>query len=125
VEIAPNAAPPVCRIMNYGKFLYQQSKKAHDARKKQKLIHVKEVKFRPNTDEHDFQFKKKNIVRFLAAGDKVKVTIIFRGRELAHKENGVRIVNRLEQELTDVGTIETPPRMEGVRMNAIFSPRKV
>jgi len=125
VEVAPEAKPPVCRIMNYGKYLFQQSKKAHEAKKRQKQFQVKEIKFRPNTDEHDFQFKKRHVIRFLKEGDKVKITIIFRGRERAHKENGVRIIERLKSELADMATLETHPKMEGIRMIAVFAPEKV
>jgi translation initiation factor IF-3 len=124
VEVAPEAKPPVCRIMNYGKYLFQQSKKAHEAKKRQKQFQVKEIKFRPNTDEHDFQFKKRHVERFLADGDKVKITIIFRGRERAHKQNGVRIIDRLKLELEGKAILETHPKMEGIRMVAVFSPDK-
>jgi len=124
VEVAPDAKPPVCRIMNYGKYLFQQSKKAHEAKKRQKQFQVKEIKFRPNTDEHDYQFKKRHVERFLKGGDKVKITIIFRGRERAHKENGVRIIQRLKQELADMAVLETHAKMEGIRMVAVFAPDK-
>jgi len=124
VEVAPEAKPPVCRIMNYGKYLFQQSKKAHEAKKRQKQFQVKEIKFRPNTDEHDFQFKKRHVVRFLEDGDKVKITIIFRGRERAHKENGVRIIQRLKAELSEMAILEAHPKMEGIRMVAVFAPDK-
>ena len=96
VEVDPNSNPPVCRIMDYGKFKYQQSKRAHEAKKKQKIIHVKEVKFRPNTDQHDFDFKLKNALRFLESGDKVKVLVFFRGREIVHRENGQRLLVRAQ-----------------------------
>lgn len=124
VEIAPTAQPPVCRIMNLGKFMYQQSKKAQAARKKQKTIQVKEVKFRPKTDEHDYQFKKKHIERFIEEGHKVKATIMFRGREMAHPEIGRRILERLMQELKEQIEVERMPRQEGNNMIAIFTTRK-
>lgn len=124
VEVAPEANPPVCRIMNYGKYLFQQSKKAHEAKRRQKQFQVKEIKFRPNTDEHDYQFKKRHVERFLKDGDKVKITIIFRGRERAHKQNGVRIIDRLKIELSKMAILETNPKMEGIRMIAVFAPDK-
>lgn len=124
VEVAPEASPPVCRIMNYGKYLFQQSKKAHEAKKRQKQFQIKEIKFRPNTDEHDYQFKKRHVERFLKDGDKVKITIIFRGRERAHKQNGVRIIDRLKAELSEMAILETLPKMEGIRMIAVFAPDK-
>jgi translation initiation factor IF-3 len=116
VEIAATATPPVCRIMNSGKFFYQQAKRESEARKHQKHIQVKEVKFRPKIDEHDFQFKKRNAERFLLDGNKVKSTVIFRGREMAHNEIGRRILNRLASELLEVALIEVPPRQEGMTM---------
>jgi len=124
VEIAATATPPVCRIMNSGKFFYQQAKREGEARKHQKHIQVKEVKFRPKIDEHDFQFKKRNAERFLLDGNKVKSTVIFRGREMAHNEIGRRILNRLAAELTEAANIEVPPRQEGMTMVQILSPRK-
>jgi translation initiation factor IF-3 len=124
VEIAATATPPVCRIMNSGKFFYQQAKRESEARKHQKHIQVKEVKFRPKIDEHDFQFKKRNAERFLLDGNKVKSTVIFRGREMAHNEIGRRILNRLAAELTEVATIEVPPRQEGMTMVQILNPKK-
>jgi translation initiation factor IF-3 len=124
VEIAATATPPVCRIMNSGKFFYQQSKREGEARKHQKHIQVKEVKFRPKIDEHDFQFKKRNAERFLLEGNKVKSTVIFRGREMAHNEIGRRILNRLASELLEVALIEVPPRQEGMTMVQILSPKK-
>jgi translation initiation factor IF-3 len=124
VEIAATATPPVCRIMNSGKFFYQQSKREGEARKHQKHIQVKEVKFRPKIDEHDFQFKKRNAERFLLDGNKVKSTVIFRGREMAHNEIGRRILNRLASELLEVALIEVPPRQEGMTMVQILSPKK-
>lgn len=124
VEIAATATPPVCRIMNSGKFFYQQAKRESEARRHQKHIQVKEVKFRVKIDEHDFQFKKRNVERFLNEGNKVKSTVIFRGREMAHSEIGRRILVRLAAELTEVATIEVPPRQEGMTMVQILSPRK-
>ena len=124
VEIAATATPPVCRIMNSGKFFYQLAKREGEARKHQKHIQVKEVKFRPKIDEHDFQFKKRNAERFLLDGNKVKSTVIFRGREMAHNEIGRRILNRLAAELTETATIEVPPRQEGMTMVQILSPKK-
>ena len=124
VEIAATATPPVCRIMNSGKFFYQQAKRESEARKHQRHIQVKEVKFRPKIDEHDFQFKKRNVERFLNDGNKVKSTVIFRGREMVHNEIGRRILNRLAAELTESALIEVPPRQEGMTMVQILSPKK-
>jgi translation initiation factor IF-3 len=124
VEIAATASPPVCRIMNSGKYFYQQAKRESEARKHQRHIQVKEVKFRPKIDEHDFQFKKRNVERFLNDGNKVKSTVIFRGREMVHSEIGRRILNRLAAELTEAALIEVPPRQEGMTMVQILSPRK-
>ena len=124
VEIAATATPPVCRIMNSGKFFYQQAKRESEARKHQRHIQVKEVKFRPKIDEHDFQFKKRNVERFLLDGNKVKSTVIFRGREMVHNEIGRRILNRLAAELTETALIEVPPRQEGMTMVQILSPKK-
>ncbi len=123
VEISPTAVPPVCRIMDYGKYQYQEQKRAREARRHQKVIEVKEIKFRPKVDEHDYQFKKKHIERFLADGDKVKATIFFRGRELAHPEIGRRILERLVGELAEVAITETAVRMEGNQMHTILSKR--
>jgi len=124
VEIAPTAQPPVCRIMNLGKFIYNENKKAQKARKKQKTIHVKEVKFRPKTDEHDYLFKRKHIERFIEDGHKVKATIMFRGREMAHPEIGRRILERLMAELKENIEVERLPKQEGNNMIAIFTPKK-
>jgi translation initiation factor IF-3 len=121
VEISPTAMPPVCRIMDFGKYQYQEQKRSREAKKHQKVIEVKEIKFRPKVDEHDYQFKKKHIERFLAEGDKVKATIFFRGREMAHPEIGRRILERLIGELADVAMAETSPRMEGNQMHTILS----
>jgi len=124
VEIAATATPPVCRIMNSGKFFYQQDKREAEARKHQKHIVVKELKFRPKIDEHDFQFKRRNAERFLLEGNKVKSTVIFRGRELVHSEIGHRILTRLAVALTEVALVEVPPRQEGMTMVQILSPKK-
>jgi len=124
VEISPTAVPPVCKIMDYGKYVYQQNKRAHEARKHQRTIVVKEVKFRPVTDEHDYEFKKNNILRFLKEGDKVKAVVKFRGREISHSEIGRRMMQRLVQDLSDAGTVEFNPRMEGFDLTAVFTPKK-
>jgi translation initiation factor IF-3 len=124
VEVAPGVTPPVCRIMNYGKFQYQKSKRAHDAKKHQKIVTLKEVKFRPKTEEHDFQFKKNHIVRFLEDGDKAKATIVFRGREMTHQEIGRRLMDRLLADLAGIAEVEKAPRMEGYALVAIFAPKK-
>ena len=123
VEVAPGAVPPVCRIMDFGKYQYQEQKRAREARRHQKVIEVKEIKFRPKVDEHDYQFKKKHIERFLADGDKVKATVFFRGREIAHPEIGRRILERLVADLGEVAIAETMPRMEGNQMHTILSRR--
>jgi translation initiation factor IF-3 len=123
VEIAPTAQPPVCKIMDFGKFQYQEQKRAREAKKHQKVIEVKEIKFRPKVDEHDYQFKKKHIERFIEDGDKVKATIFFRGREVAHPEIGRRILERLVAELGDTVVVESAPRMEGNTMHTILSKR--
>ena len=123
VEVAPTANPPVCRIMDYGKYLYQLNKKLHEAKKHQKNITVKEVKFRPNTDEHDYDFKKNNIIRFLNQGDKVKASVFFRGREIVHRSIGQALLDRLVDELTEVGIVESRPKLEGPNLIAIFAPK--
>ena len=123
VEIAATAVPPVCRIMDFGRYQYQEQKRARQAKKHQKIIEVKEIKFRPKVDEHDYQFKKKHIERFLADGDKVKATIFFRGREMAHPEIGRRILERLIEDLAEVAIAETTPRQEGNQMHTILSQR--
>jgi len=123
VEISPTAVPPVCRIMDFGKFQYEQQKRARSAKKHQKVILVKEIKFRPKVDEHDYQFKKKHIERFLAEGDKVKATIFFRGRENAHPEIGRRILERLVGELVDVAITESEPQKEGNQLHTILAPK--
>jgi len=123
VEISPTAMPPVCRIMDFGKYQYEQQKRARAAKKHQKVIEVKEIKFRPKVDEHDYQFKKKHIERFLSDGDKVKATIFFRGRENAHPEIGRRILDRLVTELGEVAVTESEPQKEGNQLHTILAPR--
>ncbi len=125
VEVSPTANPPVCRIINYGKFLYQQSKREHEARKHQKSMELKEVKFRPRTGEHDFEVKRNKMVGFLKEGDKVKATIMFRGRENAHREIGHQMMERLIESLVEVGQVETRPKQEGPNLSAVFAPKKV
>lgn len=122
VEISPTAQPPVCKIMDYGKFLYQQSKQQHEARKHQRSVVVKEVKFRPNVDEHDYDFKKNNAARFLTQGDKVKAVVQFRGREMTHQEIGRQVMQRLIQDLNEVGAVENRPHMEGNIFTVILAP---
>lgn len=124
VEISPTAVPPVCRIMDYGKYQYQEQKRAREAKRHQKVIEVKEIKFRPKVDEHDYQFKKNHIERFIEDGDKVKATIFFRGREMAHPEIGHRILMRLIQDLSEVAVAETMPRQEGNQMHTILTGKK-
>lgn len=123
VEISPTANPPVCKIMDYGKYLYELNKKLHAARRHQKTIHLKEVKFRPRTDEHDYQVKRNHVLRFLREGDKVKATMIFRGREMAHPEFGRKMLKRLIGEIAEVGTVEMSPYMEGRALIAILAPK--
>jgi translation initiation factor IF-3 len=122
VEIAPTANPPVCRIMNFGKYIYQQKKKQQDSKKKQKTTQVKEVKFRPNIDDHDYDFKIKNILKFLAHGDKVKPTVQFRGREMARRENGQRVLDRLLSDLQGKAVAESRSEMLGNRLYQILAP---
>ena len=124
VEIAPQAKPPVCRLMDYGKFKYQEQKRAHEAKQKQKQIQVKEVKLRPGTDENDYQIKLRNMTRFLQEEDKVKVTLRFRGREMAHQEIGMRQIERIKADLQDLATVEQMPKMEGRQMVMILAPSK-
>lgn len=124
VEIAPTASPPVCRIMDFGKFKYRESKRQHEAKLKQKQIVVKEVKFRPGTDEGDYKIKLRNLLRFLEEGDKVKVTLRFRGREMAHQEFGVRLLERIRGELEAHATVEQFPKMEGRQLVMVMSPKK-
>jgi translation initiation factor IF-3 len=124
VEIAPDAKPPVCKIMDYGKFLFQQKKKSAEAKKKQKVIVVKEVQFRPRIDEHDFNFKKNHVLRFLEDGDKVKAIVRFRGREMAHMELGRAVLDRLLEEVKEKGAAETHPDLQGNRMSIIIAPAR-
>ena len=124
VEVSPTAEPPVVRVMDYGKFLFEQNKKAHSAKKKQKQIQVKEVKFRPGTDENDYQVKLRNLIRFLTEGDKAKVTLRFRGREMAHQEIGRKLLDRVVVDLAGVGSIEQNPLMEGRQRVMVFAPKK-
>ena len=124
VEVAPNAEPPVCRIIDYGKFQYEAKKKANEAKKKQVVITVKEVKFRPGTDDHDYDYRMKHAREWLQGGDKVKATIWFRGREMTHRELGSRILEKLEKDLIDVGEVEARPRMEGNQMFIILAPKR-
>jgi len=124
VEIAPDAKPPVCRVMDYGKFLFELSKKKHAAKKKQKVIHVKEIKFRPGTEEQDYQVKLRNLMKFLSSGDKAKVTLRFRGREMAHMELGQKLLQRVEKDLEEYGSVEQFPKMEGRQMVMVLAPKK-
>jgi len=124
VEIAPQAEPPVCKLMDYGKFKYRESKKQHEAKLKQKQVQVKEVKFRPRTDEGDYQVKLRNLIRFLEDDDKVKVTLRFRGREVTHQELGLKLLRRVEADLAEYGMVEQFPRLEGRQMVMVLSPKK-
>ena len=124
VELVPNAVPPVCRIMDYGKYLFDQSKKRQAAKKKQKQIQVKEIKFRPGTEEGDYQVKMRNITKFLTNGDKVKVTLRFRGREMVHQELGVKMLERIEQDLAQLGVIEQHAKLEGRQMIMVMAPKR-
>lgn len=124
VEIAPTAQPPVCRLMDFGKFKYQEAKRAHDAKLKQKQIQVKEIKFRPGTDEGDYQIKLRNLIKFLQEGDKTKVTLRFRGREMAHQEFGIRLLERVKTDLLEYGVVEQFPKMEGRQLVMVLAPSK-
>ena len=124
VEIAPLAVPPVCKLMDYGKFRYREQKKAHEAKLKQKQIQVKEIKFRPGTDEGDYKIKLQKLIEFLEQGDKAKVTLRFRGREMAHQEFGVRLLERVRKDLDEVGLVEQFPRLEGRQMVMVLAPKK-
>ena len=124
VEVSPTAEPPVVRIMDYGKFLFEQNKKAHSAKRKQKQIQVKEVKFRPGTEEGDYQVKLRNLIRFLTEGDKAKVTLRFRGREMVHQDIGRKLLDRVSTDLAAVAQVEQNPLMEGRQMVMVFSPKK-
>ncbi|PJE28562.1 translation initiation factor IF-3 [Pseudooceanicola marinus] len=122
VEISPNATPPVCKIMDFGKFKYEQQKRESEARKKQKIIEVKEVKFRPNTDQHDYEVKMRNVIKFLEKGDKVKVTLRFRGREMAHQNLGRELLERVAEDVKELGKVENMPKMEGRQMVMMIGP---
>ncbi|MCK5721490.1 MAG: translation initiation factor IF-3 [Gammaproteobacteria bacterium] len=124
VEVSPTAKPPVCRIMDYGKFLFEENKKRHAAKKKQKQIQIKEVKFRPGTEEGDYQVKLRNLIRFLTEGNKTKVTLRFRGREMAHQELGLKLLKRVEADLAELGAVEQFPKMEGRQMVMVIGPKK-
>ena len=124
VEIAPKAQPPVCKLIDYGKFLYEQKKRAHEAKKKQVTVQVKEIKFRPGTDDHDYQYRKEHAREWLEEGDKVRAAIAFRGREMTHRELGAKILARLTTELSDIAEVEVAPKMEGYQMFTIFLPKK-
>ena len=124
VEIAPLAEPPVCRVMDIGKFRYAESKKQHEAKLKQKQVQIKEVKFRPGTDDGDYNIKMRNLIKFLADGDKTKITLRFRGREIAHQQIGMQLMERIRQDLTEHGVVEQFPKMEGRQMVMMLSPKK-
>ena len=124
VEVSPNAAPPVCRIMDFGKYLFEQNKKAQSAKRKQKQVQVKEIKFRPGTDEADYQIKLNKLISFLESGDKTKVTLRFRGREMSHKELGARLLDRVRADLDTYAIVEQLPQMEGRQMIMVFAPKK-
>lgn len=124
VEIAPQAEPPVCRIMDFGKFRYQEQKRTHEAKLKQKQIQVKEVKFRPMTDDGDYKIKLRNLIKFLQEGDKAKITLRFRGREMAHQEFGMRVLERIKGDLTEVAQVEQFPKMEGRQLIMVLAPTK-
>ena len=124
VEVSPKATPPVCRLMDFGKFKYQQSKKSHIARQNQKVAHIKEVKMKPKIEEHDFQFKLRNALRFLEDGDKVKVGVRFMGRQIAHKDLGVELLEKFQAEIGEYGSVEPPIRSEGRSMHMIIAPPK-
>ena len=123
VEISPNAEPPVCKIMDFGKFKYEQQKREADARRKQHIIEIKEIKFRPGTDLHDYDVKMRSVMKFLEEGDKVKVTLRFRGRELAHQELGLQLLNRVQTDVGDAGKVESMPRLEGKQMVMMIGPK--
>lgn len=124
VEISPNASPPVCKILDHGRFKFEMSKKQHTAKKKQKNVQIKEIKFRPGTEEGDYQVKLRNLVRFLENGDKTKITLRFRGREMAHRELGAQLLKRVEQDLSELATVEQFPKLEGRQMIMVMAPRK-
>ena len=124
VEVSPNVDPPVCRIMDFGKHLFEQNKKAQSAKRKQKQVHIKEIKFRPGTDEGDYQIKLRKLIHFLEIGDKTKVTLRFRGREMAHKELGAQLLARVRKDLEEFGVVEQVPQMEGRQMIMVIAPKK-
>ena len=124
VEIAPNATPPVCRLMDYGKFRYQEQKRAAEAKARQKVVQIKEVKFRPQTDDGDYNIKLRNMISFLQEGDKVKITLRFRGREMAHQEFGIRLLERVRNDIEEIAQVESMPRLEGRQMVMVFAPKK-
>ncbi|MAV02541.1 MAG: translation initiation factor IF-3 [Rhodobacteraceae bacterium] len=124
VEISPNASPPVCKVMDFGKYKYEQQKREAEARRKQKTIDIKEIKFRPNTDTHDYEVKMKSVVKFLGNGDKVKITMRFRGREMAHQQLGLELLNRVENDLVDIGKVENMPKLEGRQMVMLIGPAR-
>ena len=123
VEVSPNADPPVCKVLDYGKYKYDAQKRAAEARKKQKTIDIKEIKMRPGIDDHDYDVKMRNIVKFLGEGDKVKVTLRFRGREMAHQDLGMRVLDRVKAQLDEIGKVEQFPKMEGRQMTMVLAPR--
>lgn len=124
VEISPNAEPPVCRVMNYGKFLYEKTKSVKEQRKNQKQVQLKEIKFRPGTDQGDYQVKLRNLTRFLEEGNKAKVTLRFRGREMAHQSLGVKLLNRIKADLAEISVVESFPKMEGRQMVMVLGPKR-
>ena len=124
VEISPNASPPVCKVMDFGKYKYEQQKREAEARRKQKTIDIKEIKFRPNTDTHDYEVKMKSVVIFLCNGDKVIITMRFRGREMAHQQLGLELLNRVENDLVDIGKVENMPKLEGRQMVMLIGPAR-
>ena len=124
VEVSPTADPPVCRILDFGKFLFEQNKKAHAAKRKQKQIQVKEVKFRPGTEEGDYQIKLRNLIRFLGEGDKAKITLRYRGREMVHQELGFKLLQRVQQDLQEHGVVEQMPKLEGRQLVMVISPKR-
>ena len=124
VEVAEKADPPVCKIMDYGQFKYQQSKRQHEAKKNQKVVHLKEIKLRPKTEEHDFQFKLKHAIDFVEEGDKVKVTVMFRGREMSHQDLGRRLMEKFVEHIGEIAQVESPAKMEGRTLSMILAPKK-
>jgi translation initiation factor IF-3 len=124
VEVSPNATPPVCRIMDFGKYLFEQNKKAQSAKRKQKQVHIKEIKFRPGTEEGDYKVKLRKLKEFLEHGDKTKVTLRFRGREMAHRELGAQLLERVRNDLEELGVVEQMPQMEGRQMIMVLAPKK-